>query len=781
MTLNTEHKGDLFVERTANGDFLVKVEDLRSMGFRSPAGAVLMVGSETHVSLKSLQGVRFVFDENDLALHIDAEPQLLTSQTIELQNQRRQPSVILPSDASVFFNYALHSTNVGRTSSEAGFAGELGARSGNFLLLTDGSTVTDLGGQPRFVRLMSSVTHDDREQLRRTVLGDFFTPTRDLSTGVNLGGISVSKLYALNPAYIHYPMQSVVGTVALPSELEVYVDGQRTRSERVKPGEFQVRDILAYGGARDVQLVLRDPFGRVQRVSYSFYFSDQPLRKGLHEYSYNVGVLRRRYGSESGKYGGAAFSVFHRYGFTDALTLGWRAEGTRELFNAGPLATLVLGPGGVASLAAGRSTIAGRNGGAALFSYTYQARRWGVGATVRRDWGQYAALGDTIVIANRKYEASATGSYQFGARGTASLSHAFFTGRSAVASEPTDTQPFAMAAPQDRRATTLSYSAPLVSGRAALTASLSHIKDRSLGSRNEVSVGVTIFLGGGHSMTASHRHDGNTQSQSLQLVRQQPAGEGLGFVLSADRWSDSTGDTLRGKSTVQYNAQAAILRADLGRARDQLGNPWSDYRLSVAGGVGYAGGSVEFGRPITGSFGIVKVEGLAGVGVTVNGQRIGTTGADGKLFVPALTSYGNNEISIATESIPIDYSIESLSKRISPPLRSGSLIEFATSRLRSFTGTLAAELGEGLQPLEYVEFAIVGQAHAQRFQTGRRGEFYLENLTPGVYKLRATVDGRACDFELTIPLSSEPFVALGDHICRIADPAKSGDLSHGGR
>lgn len=781
VTLNTEDKGDIFAERTGDSDFFVRAEDLTAMGFRNPSGSVLMVGRETFISLRSMQGVRFAFDEENLRLQIDVEPHLLTSQTIAFRDQRAQ-QVVTSTGSSAFFNYALHSSSAGGAPSQPGFAGEAGWRRGNFLLLTDGATVADgLSGKRRFVRLMSSVTHDDHEQLQRTVLGDFFTPTRDLSTGVALGGLSVSKLYGLNPAYIQFPMQSVSGNVALPSELEVYVDGQRTRTERIKPGEFQVRDILAYGGARDVQLVLRDPFGRVQRLSYSFYFSDQPLRQGLHEYSYNLGAFRQRYGSESNSYGGPAFSVFHRYGLTDAVTLGLRAEGTRDLFNAGPLATVVLGPSGVVSLAAGHSSIAGRNGTATLASYTYQSRRWAVGATVRRDWGQYAALSNPIVISNRRREATATVSRQFGSRGTASLSHAFFKGQNAVASEPAPGQPFAVAAPEDRRATTLAYSAPLVSGWGALTASVSHIKDRSLGSRNEISLGVTIFLGGGYSATANLRRDGVTASQSLQLIRQQPVGEGLGFALTADRWSDTFGDTLRGKSTIQYNAPSAILRADLGRERDRDGRLWDDYRLSLAGGIGFAGGAAAFGRPITGSFGIVKVARLAGVGVAVNGQQLGRTGADGTLFVPALTSYASNEVSIGPETIPIDYTLDNITKRVFPSLRSGSLIEFTATRLQAFTGTLAVDLGQGLRKLEYAEFRLIDGARSERLQTGRGGEFYLENQAPGVYRAQATVDGRPCAVELTIPMSSEPFVELGQQVCRVEADTTSDDRSQGRR
>ncbi len=472
ITLNSEDKGDFFVQRMPDGDFLVKAQDLKAMGFREPAGRFVMIEGEAHIPLRSMPGVSFEFREKELALNIVANAQLLSMQAFGSENLRNSSSAVEPNQSSVFVNYALSAARSDIGSPSAGFAGELGWRLGNYLFLSDASTADDaVTGKRSFVRLMSSVTHDDRAALRRTVVGDFFTPAREFSNGINVGGISVSKLYGLNPYFIQFPMQRISGNVALPSDLDVFVDGQRVRTERVKPGDFEVRDILAYGGARNVQLVLRDAFGRVQQLSYSFYFSDQPLRKGLNEYSYNIGALRRSFGIASNRYGPAASSIFHRYGFSDALTLGLRAEATRHLVNAGPTATLVLGSSGVVNVAAAHSALAGRRGTAALMSYTYQAKLWSAGISLRRDWGQYAMLADPLTLTNRKGEASISASRQLDQRGTISLSHSFLSTRSGPsASLPTLTQPYGVSVLENQRRTTLSYTVPLVSGWAALTA-----------------------------------------------------------------------------------------------------------------------------------------------------------------------------------------------------------------------------------------------------------------------------------------------------------------------
>ena len=764
VTLNTEDKGDIFVGRLANLDFLVKVEDLKAMGFKEPVGTVMLHDGEPHMSLKSMRGVSFTFEEKNLALNVTAEPQLLPRLALKLRTEQEIRGAISRGN-SAFFNYALnYSKGDSLVGSGVGFAAELGWRLGDYLLLSNGDTTQDATGRRKFVRLMSSVTHDDRENLRRTVVGDFFTPSRELSSSVNLGGISLSKLYGLNPYLIQFPMQSLSGKVALPSDLEVYLDGQRIRSEKLKPGEFELRDLVAYGGARNVQLVLRDAFGRVQEFSYSLYFSDQPLQQGLHEYSYNLGALRRDYGLESNHYGPLAFTLFHRYGVSNALTLGWRAEGTKGIFNAGPSATLVLGSAGVVNLALAGSSIGDRRGAAGSVTYNYQANSWSLGFSLRRDWGDYAALGDPVTISNRNFEGNVVASYALPGRGTVSLSHSALSTRVGVlASAATPAQPFNASPLESRRITAVNYSVPLVSGRVALTTSLSHIKDRE--SRNEAFVGLTFFFNRDYSAAANYRGNRDSYAESFQFSRNQPIGEGLGYALSADRATNPSAVGLQGKSSIQYNAPVAIFRGDYARSQDN-GPVTSDYRVSVAGGLAYVDGNVAAGRPVTDSFGIVKVGELEGVAVAVNGQPIGKTNARGKLFVPALAAYFDNDVSITPESVPIEYSIPATLKKVSPSLRSGVVIDFGVTKVQAFTGKLKFWQEGTSKPLEFQEISFSAEGRTQNLQTGRGGEFYIENLKPGAYPAKVLVEGKSCLFDLTIPVSDETFVDLGELVCR---------------
>jgi outer membrane usher protein FimD/PapC len=136
--------------------------------------------------------------------------------------------------------------------------------------------------------------------------------------------------------------------------------------------------------------------------------------------------------------------------------------------------------------------------------------------------------------------------------------------------------------------------------------------------------------------------------------------------------------------------------------------------------------------------------------------------------VPTLSPYVDNDVSIAAETIPIEYSIANTSRKISPSLRSGTVIEFAATKLQAFTGKLKAQQQDGVRSVEFEEMSLKSGEKPQGFQTGRGGEFYIENIKPATYAAKVMVEGKPCLFDLIIPQSNETFVELGDVVCRIS-------------
>jgi outer membrane usher protein len=166
IRLNTQSKGDFFVNRTRDGDFLVKTADLLSMGLAAAPPATASIDGEPHVALRSIAGLAFSFDEKTLTIDINADPLLFPPNAVEL-GSRRHLRPIDTAGNSAFFNYSIDYLKASAsTSGEISFAGEWGLRAGPYLALSNATTVRTSEGQARLVRLMSSVSRDDRETLR---------------------------------------------------------------------------------------------------------------------------------------------------------------------------------------------------------------------------------------------------------------------------------------------------------------------------------------------------------------------------------------------------------------------------------------------------------------------------------------------------------------------------------------------------------------------------------------------------------------------------------------
>lgn len=188
VTLNESKKGDFFIYVTADRDYLIKVSDLEAIGVHGIKSQKLMIENIDYFSLKSIADFNISFDENDLALKIISAPALLNKNIINL-SPRRQKNVIKPDNSSAFINYRIGYAAVNSGSESYNIVAEAGVRMLDTLFLSDFLHVQNDQGS-RSVRLMSSVTHDWREDLTRLTVGDFFASSGDLGGTFNLGGLS---------------------------------------------------------------------------------------------------------------------------------------------------------------------------------------------------------------------------------------------------------------------------------------------------------------------------------------------------------------------------------------------------------------------------------------------------------------------------------------------------------------------------------------------------------------------------------------------------------------
>lgn len=745
IVLNQEEKGEVLVSVEEDGDFFVPLEELKKMGFSDPRGKIAMIEGKAFLSLKSMEGVTIQFDEKKLILHLSVEPHLLARRILPMR-YGKQLKVCYPKDTSAFLNYNFTAfAGDGLVYDKSLLTNQLGFRAGDFLFLSDSSYTQRKGEKGHFVRLMSNITYDQRESLRRIVLGDAFASSGDLGSTLNLGGVSFSKAYRIDPYFITYPEISFSGLASLPSEVEVYRDGILIKKDRISPGGFELRDIPTYVGTGVVEVVLRDPFGKEQKIRLPYYFSDRLLKQGLHDFSYHLGFLREDFGAAGNRYGDPAFLGFHRYGITSTLTAGMRGESSKEVFNLGPTSTYLLPRrlGLVDASLAWSHSEGGKNGVGGSFGYLYQGRDLSVNLLLRgfsRDYSYVALERSKRGIERLKYEMSTGASYSSPLLG--SFSVGWSQGKKYSGAETKN-----LLASYSRR----------ITDRSNLIATF---KKDFESHTSELMLRLNYFFKRGITASAGYHRADKTSSEQIQVVKNLPLGEGFGGRLLVER-DHGKGETFdRADLQLQYNVRYGQLAGALASS-----NRVETYSFSAGGAIAFVGDTLSITRPIQDSFALVKVGDLKGVQVFLNNQDMGRTGSSGKVFVPNLSSYYDNQISINDKDIPMEYTLSEVTKYVSPPLRSGSYVEFGAKRIQAFMGSLKVRIGEALKPVEYGEFTLLIEGKEILFPTGKGGEFYLENLRPGKYRGQLRFLDKDRFLDITIPKSDEVLVDLGEVVC----------------
>lgn len=747
LVLNQEQKGEFFVNMTDDGDFLVKVEDLRGIGFRRPEGTTIEVSGEPHLSLKSMHNVGFVFNEKELSLIITASPELLPKRTIDIASTRH-PKVYFPKGNSAFLNYRLNYSDSSSSEGVQTITNQFGTRVGDILLMSD-STYTRTVDNDLFVRLMSNLTYDRRDDMQRLVVGDLFAASGELGSSVNIGGVGFSKVYRINPYFAKNPILTLSGLISLPSEVEIYLNGVRIRREKISPGEFELRNISYFGGAGDVELVIRDSFGREQRIKYPFYFTDMLLKKGLHEYSYNFGFIREGFGTESNSYGDSVFSAFHRYGITDSVTLGLRGEGAANgFFNLGPQIAYNINNAGIMTISLSKSAGSdGQNGIAWVLDYGYQGRGISARLLTRSFSEEYSTIGTGLTTKKTRLEYVAGIGY-----GTP------YVGNMSVDFSATKKYRGA-----DRQATTLSYSRSL-SKRLSGSITIKSIREQE--AYEELFIGLSYNTDSDIALSSNYHRSKDEDAILVQAQKSLPVGDGLGYRATLEKRTsiDTSGYMLN--PVLQYNTRYSLYEGEYrGNYYNETEDQSDYYQVSASGAVVYAGDTIGFMRPVNDSFGVAKVGNLKGISVYQGGQEIGKTGSSGKALIPNLNSYYDNAISISAKDISLDYTIPEVTKYVSPPFRSGVFINFDVSRFQAVTGRLHIKEDEGIKDVEFYEVRLSAGDKEASFPTGKGGEFYVENLDPGIYTAHFSYKGKECSFTLAVPKSDETFIDVGELLC----------------
>ncbi|WP_252120524.1 fimbria/pilus outer membrane usher protein [Symbiopectobacterium purcellii] len=171
-----------------------------------------------------------------------------------------------------------------------------------------------------------------------------------------MAGLRIGRNFNLRPDIVTYPMLQYAGSAAVPSTLDLFINGFKTSSTALNSGPFTLTNTPYLNGAGEATIITTDAQGRQISTSVPFYVSNTLLRQGFSDFDLSVGVLRRTYGMGQDRYtSDPAFSGFYRYGVTQSLTLAGHGENVRDLSLLGAGADMSVGRWGTLSTAYSRS------------------------------------------------------------------------------------------------------------------------------------------------------------------------------------------------------------------------------------------------------------------------------------------------------------------------------------------------------------------------------------------------------------------------------------------
>jgi len=741
IILNSEDKGEYLVDLTPEGDILLPWAQLKELGFRMVPGLETMP-HEGRLSLVSLSPeVTFHINMQEATLHVTADPTLLEKHVISL-GYRRPADIVHSSENSAFLNYSINYSMQEKFSFRSvNIPVEIGIRASDNLLYSN-FIYTGTNSEETLARLMTNVIRDDLVDVRRYTVGDFFAFSGILGGSSLLGGLSITRNFSLNPYLLRYQGLDVSGLLQTPSEVDLYVNNVSIRKEKLPPGEFEFADIYGQTGAGDAVLVIRDAFGREETIITPFYLSSKLLKPGLHDYAYNFGFKRLDFGTKSFNYKGPTFMGYHRYGFSHNFTGGLSGELDSDIMNVGTAATFVPAGAGEIDAALAVSHGFGKFGYGASLGYTYAGRVLSGNVSFRyfsRDYTNVSLENSEI----RPKFAVRTG-IGFHSRlvGSLSLSARIFSNY----------------AEDNIKRLTVFYSRSL-GNNVSISVSASRTDD--IRTTYDVFAGLIFIIGRDHFGTLSMQSQDSRTALSAGIEKNQPRGTGLSYRFLAETGEDNAWKP-RGLSYIQYRGPYGIYSAGFRRTSGS-----NLYDLSLSGGVTLVKGSLYPSRPVTDSFGLVRVGDLKGVKVLYSNEEVAVTNVRGEAIVPSLLSYNDNKLSIEPADIPVNYEITELDKYVSPPYRSGSLLTFGVRKIQAFEGRLSL-LRKGTKiSAESAVFEIMANGKVVEAVIGKGGEFYIENLKPGRFPARITTRDEECMFEMTIQKSNEMIVNLGEIVCEM--------------
>ncbi len=735
LVVNQMNSGNVVVVHQRSGRFYVAASDLRAVGIDFP------VPVPEEVALDSVAGLHSDYDSQAQRLVLQVPPAWLPGQRIG--NRSLGPGGEANSSFGALLNYDAYLNDTDDIGSSLSVWNELRVFDAWGTFSTTGQWRQQISGrnyaenQRGFLRYDTTFRYTDEERLLTFEAGDVISGALPWTSSVRLGGVLLSRDFSVRPDLVTYPLPAFAGEAAVPSSVDLFINGYKSASADLQPGPYTLTNVPYINGAGDAVVVTTDAQGRQVSTTLPFYVTSTLLQKGMSDFSVAAGALRRNYGISDFSYGKGLTSASLRYGLSDSFTLETHGEAAQSLALGGIGGNLLVGTFGVVNAAVSQSTFDSRSGQQLSLGYQYNSQRIGFNYQRLERYGDYAdaSLLDSPYARLSQRSEQVTLSLNLERYG--SLGAGYFDVRAGDNSRT--------------RLVNLSWSKSLW-GNTSLYLSA----NRELGGEQwatQAQLVIPFDLHGTLSLSTERNQSGENV-QRVNYSHAVPSDGGLGYNLGYASGGDQSAYR---QADLTWRLQSVQLQAGT-YGTSQAMTRWAD----ASGSLVWMDAGVFAANRIDDAFVVVSTEGFADVPVRYENQNVGRTDSKGHLLVPWSSAYYRGKYEIDTLELPANVRAENVEQRVAVRRGAGYLLNFPLNRVRAASIELVDASHQDLPLGSQVRHQQTGAAAV----VGWDGLVYLEGLAEDNILEVRIAGGGTCLVHFSLDPGQDDVPLLGPLVCK---------------
>lgn len=564
-----------------------------------------------------------------------------------------------------------------------------------------------------FIRLNTSLEWEFPERYSRLILGDTTTISNPFVSALRYGGISFGSNFTERPDFIYWNAPSLTGSAALPSTVDLYLNGVSIYQQRVSQGDYVLQTGANIQQSGDAQIVVEDVLGNRSVQSLPLFINNRLLKPELMEYNVSLGKLRYNYDTQSDDYREFFSNAYLRRGFSQSTTLGLNAAYSKDVQNIGLMWTQGLSHWALLDMYFGASHLNGDEGYSVGTSLSRTLKNMSFGVNAQYASEEYHTLAYLDGSRFPEYDLL----FYFSAFDLKYINNLNIN--YVVRHYQTSEDEFG----RDSDLLNIGISKNIT---ANLNANLSYTHDFVDSNESAFYLALSYNFGGGKSLYASHSTD---QQSRLQFVHNNVAETGLDYSVAANRR----------EGEMSYSAFANY-RTDYGDLNLQhtQASDYENSRFGYRGAVVWLDGKTALTRAVDNAFALVNVSGYPDVEVYRSLSPMGRTDQQGQLFVHNLIPYINYQLSFDQDQLSMDDQIDQSDQSIVTLNKRGYLIDFPIIHTRLIVVKLRNAQGQLLSRAS--EVYLNGQQD-EYFPVDVDGNVYLYGLRPMQYQLDVRLSG----------------------------------------